>query len=206
MTIHPALGVASGQGHVIVDQPGSIGIVLGIITVQGGISGTSAISIENIHADDDGGGLINPSIRDGTISTGYGGIPVTWTPVVTPPSVQSTTMTTVSTLLSDGIDNATAGGTETGVGTPDGFLSENSTSTLTVTEVPTETFTNPAHLTAEPTVPAAISEMETISAGTTVIPAGTSGSAVIPWFWLVVVIILVIISVYILYLAVTKKI
>jgi hypothetical protein len=188
-------------------EPGDIGIVFGTISIEGGISGTSAISIKNIHLVEEGGELINPSIRDGTISTGYGGIPITWTPETTAPSIPGTLATTTPNALSDGTNNTSDSETAgSGIDTGNGSLPENATPARVVTEVRTIVVNPETSLTGEPTVSTVVSEIETISAATPVIPTTTTGPAGIPWYGLVVGIILVIISVYILYLAITKKI
>lgn len=187
-------------------EPGDIGIVLGTITIEGGISGTSVISIKNIYLVEEGGDLINPSIRDGTLSTGYGGTPITWAPGAIAPSVQSTSVTTVTTPLPDRMNVSENETADSGVDMGNGSLSENSTTTLPGTEATTAAVTPETSLTVEPTVSAVLSKIETISSVTPVIPTTTTGLAVIAWYWLVVGIILVMISVYILYLAITKKI
>jgi hypothetical protein len=188
-------------------EPGDIGIVLGTITIEGGVSGTSAISIKNSHIVEEGGDLINPSIREGTISTGYGGTPITWTPATTVPSIQSTLVATLATPLPGGMNVSENETADSGLGMGTGSLSENATPpTLLVTEATTAAVNPETSLTVEPTLSLVLSEMETTPAVTPVIPTSTTGQAEIPWYALVIGIILACISVYILYLAITKKI
>lgn len=187
-------------------QAGATGILLGTVTVEGGITGTSTLTVTDVHMDADGGAGIVPLVDTGTIVVGFGGTPVTWTTVPTTAPVTTTVTTTSSTVSSSsgGSDSGSSGGD--GAGTSSAETTSPVTVVTTVSLTPLETLVGTPVETpsAEPSPATVVPESTPLSAPQ--LPAAPSAFAGIPLLWLGMVIILIIISIVILVLAITKRI
>jgi hypothetical protein len=192
-------------------QAGATGVVLGTITIQGGTAGTSIITVENIQMDADGGNVINAVPQQGTITVSMTGIPVTWTPAPTTAPVTATATATSSTGSSSsgsgaggGVSSGTTSIGETVGITPSTTAPETPVSTVVQTPITTHIQTPLSSL--PPSAPATPPLMQQATAqGAGIIPGG-SGIGGIPWVFWVIGSILVVVTLVILYLAVTKKI
>jgi hypothetical protein len=204
-------------------QAGATGIVLGAITVQGGTAGTSNISVGDIQLDTDGGGTFFADADPVTIIVSMTGIPVTWTPAQTTVPVTTTTTATSSTGSASSGNGGSGGGGSyeevvttgtTSTGEVSGSALATSAPATSTPVTPGRTVTRTAMSTDIQTSPATIPTTAPVTTplmqqpspqGMSIIPGG-SGFAGIPWFFGIIEIILVAVTLIILYLAVTKKI
>lgn len=194
-------------------QAGATGVILGTITVQGGTAGTSIISLGNVQMDGDGGGVIDPVTHQGTIIVSMSGIPVTWTPAQTtvPATVTTTATSTTGSSSSDSGGSGGGGGGSGDVtsgtssaGEPSGSVPATMISTAVQTPGTVEAQT--PFTTIPTSMPATAPLLQQPSPqGGGIIPGGL-GISGIPWVFWIVGIILVVVTLIILYLAVTKKI
>lgn len=200
-------------------EPGATNVILGTISVQGGTAGISTVSLGNIQLDADGGEAISAVAHTGTITVSTDGVPVTWTtaptsvPVTTTTSITTTTSSSSSSSSSNGGSSGSSGGSSGG-GTSGGTLAS-VTSSVTGASETESTSTVQATITTDVWTPLATQPVAASTAATpapqlaspvkSTLPGGT-GPAGIPWVFWAVVVVLVIISLVLLYLAVTKKI
>jgi hypothetical protein len=195
-------------------EAGATGILLGTITIEGGQTGTSTLTVSDIHMDADGGSGIVPLVDNGKVVVGSGGTPVTWTTVET--TVPATTIATPTETSATG--SSSSGGSESGSAGGESVVTSSAETTSSGTGVSTTVSLTPLETlvgtpvetpSAEPSQASAVPE--TTAAGAPPVsmpklPSVPSTLAGIPLLWLGIVIILIIISIVILVLAITKRI
>jgi hypothetical protein len=192
-------------------EAGATSILLGTITIEGGQTGTSTLTVSDIHMDADGGSGIVPLVDNGKVVVGSGGTPVTWTTVET--TVPATTIATptetsaTGSLSSGGSESGSAGGESVVTSSAETTSSGTGVST-TVSLTPLETLAGTPVETpsAEPSQASVVPETTAAPVSMPKLPSVPSALAGIPLLWLGIVIILIIISIIILVLAITKRI
>jgi hypothetical protein len=192
-------------------QAGATGIQLATITLEGGTTGTSSLTISDIHMDADGGAAIVPLVGTGTVVVGPGGTPVTWTTVPTTVPVTATVAATSAT------GSSSSGGSESGSSGGGGTVTSSAETTSSGTDVSATVSLTPLETRVEtPVETPSATETSPATVVTTLasappatmpkLPSVPSALAGIPLLWLGIVIILIIISIVILVLAITKRI
>jgi hypothetical protein len=192
-------------------EAGATSILLGTITIEGGQTGTSTLTVSDIHMDADGGSGIVPLVDNGKVVVGSGGTPVTWTTVET--TVPATTIATPTETSATG--SSSSGGSESGSAGGESVVTSSAETTSSGTGVSTTVSLTPLETlagtpvetpSAEPSQASVVPETTAAPVSMPKLPSVPSALAGIPLLWLGIVIILIIISIIILVLAITKRI